>query len=77
MEMKGQEKAKEIHEHWKSLEVANSKSTLKWQTYRDMQGGTAQGWVLQREAQILSRSQEKNNKDLLNVEAQLIKILSF
>lgn len=42
-----------------------------------MQGGTAQGWVLQREAQILSRSQEKNNKDLLNVEAPLIKILSF
>lgn len=44
--MKSHEKTKETHEHWKkSLKVTNDKSTFKWQMYRDMEGGTEQGWT--------------------------------
>lgn len=39
--MKTHEKAKELHEHLKSLRGTNYKSTLKWQKYRDIKKGTA------------------------------------
>lgn len=62
MEMKTHEKAKELHEHLKSLRVTNYKSTLKWQKYRDIRRELLKPGSLQWEGQMLLLSWEKITK---------------